>query len=52
MNVDWQEVNSKLPVLKNEEQTKLRKKMFRDFDGNGNGYLSLAETDKGIKEMF
>jgi len=52
MDVNWHDVNSKLPTLKNEEQTKLRKKMFKNFDGNGNGYLSLAETDKGIRDVL
>ena len=26
--------------------------MFRDFDPNGNGYLSLAEIDKGIRDVL
>ena len=26
--------------------------MFSDFDPNGNGYLSLAEIDKGIRDVL
>merc|ERR1712093_535549 len=27
-------------------------KMFNEFDVNGNGYLSLAELDKGIRDVL
>ena len=26
--------------------------MFKLFDPNGNGYLSLAEVDKGIRDIL
>ena len=26
--------------------------MFRMFDPNGNGYLSLAEVDKGVRDVL
>ena len=26
--------------------------MFKQFDPNGNGYLSLAEIDKGIHDIL
>jgi len=26
--------------------------MFKQFDPNGNGYLSLAEVDKGILDIL
>jgi len=25
--------------------------MFKNFDVNGNGYISLAEIDKGLRDM-
>jgi len=31
---------------------KKRAAMFRQFDPNGNGYLSLAEIDKGIRDVL
>jgi len=30
----------------------MRRDMFKQFDPNGNGYLSLAEVDKGIREVL
>lgn len=26
--------------------------MFREFDPNGNGFLSLAEVDRGVREVL
>ena len=42
--VDWDALNEKLPFEKTKAQKKRRKQMFKDFDPNGNGYLSLAEV--------
>merc|ERR1712228_626972 len=50
--IDWEKINSRLPVKKNNEEKALRKKMFSGFDPNGNGYLSLAELDKGIRDVL
>ena len=52
MKVDWKAVNSKLPVGKTKEKSHLRKKLFKTIDWNGNGYLSLAETDKGVRDVL
>ena len=30
----------------------MRFEMFGQFDPNGNGYLSLAEVDKGIRDIL
>lgn len=49
--VDWASIARKLPWGKDEESTRARKKLFRRFDPNGNGYLSLAEVDKAIVEL-
>jgi len=51
-NVNWSEINSKLPVGKNKEDSEQRKKLCKSIDGNGNGYLSLAETDKGVRDVL
>lgn len=37
---------------KTPEDKARRKEMFRQFDPNGNGYLSLAELDLGIKAII
>ena len=51
--IDWEEIAMKLPTkLKDKEQRKRRFKMFKEFDPNGNGYLSLAELDKGIRDVL
>ena len=42
--IDWDEINKKLPFEQTEEAKKKRKRLFSDFDPNGNGYLSLAEV--------
>ena len=50
--IDWKRVEAALPHDKTPEQTERRKKMFREFDPNGNGYLSLAECDKGVRDVL
>src|SRR5690242_3641046 len=51
-NIDWEKVGEHLPVDKSKESVAKRNKMFRDFDPNGNGYLSLAELDKGVRDVL
>eukprot|EP00756_Hemistasia_phaeocysticola_P006881 Hpha_TRINITY_DN14035_c0_g1::TRINITY_DN14035_c0_g1_i1::g.44206::m.44206 len=46
---DWRKLRSKLPYGKTPKEKAQRKKIFRSFDMNGNGYLSLAEVDRGIQ---
>jgi Ca2+-binding EF-hand superfamily protein len=46
--IDWKEFSKKIPIGKSKEDAEKRKKLFRDFDPNGNGYLSLAEIDRGF----
>ena len=48
----WTTLSAKLPYKKTEEDKKRRKTMFRSFDPNGNGLLSLAEVDLGIKSVL
>lgn len=50
--VDWVRVAEKLPWGTGDEDVKKRKELFRAFDPNGNGYLSLAEVDKGVCETL
>jgi Ca2+-binding EF-hand superfamily protein len=42
---------AKLPYQATEDAKKLRAKLWKTFDVNGNNLLSLAEVDKGVKEM-
>lgn len=50
--IDWTDVNAKLPTGKGDEDKAARKKMFQEFDSNKNGLLSLAEIDKGIRDVL
>ncbi|GAB5360037.1 hypothetical protein AAMO2058_000593100 [Amorphochlora amoebiformis] len=50
--LDWKKINGKLPYARDKKSKEIRMKMFRAFDPNGNGYLSLAELDKGIRDVL
>ena len=41
-----------LPTGKSEADEAARKKLFSQFDGNSNGYLSLAEIDGGLRHVL
>ena len=43
---------SKLPIENTPEHRAQRAKFFRQIDQNGNGYVSLAEVDLGIKSVL
>ncbi len=47
--VDWKELDRKLPADRSEESKKKRDAFFSEMDKNGNGHLSLAETDLGLR---
>ena len=51
-NFDWNKLISKLQVAKNAEERKKRREMFSAIDMNGNGYVSLAEIDRGIQDVL
>jgi len=50
--IDWETINAKLPFERTDEAKEKRKDLFKQFDPNGNGYLSLAEVDKGIRDVL
>ena len=52
MDINWEKLNANLPTGKNVESKIKRKQLFRSFDANGNGLLSLAEIDKSICEVL
>lgn len=49
--IDWVAIREKLPSEKTSEAKRKRMDLFKQFDPNGNGYLSLAETDKGFRDV-
>merc|ERR1711881_87594 len=50
--IDWESINAKLPFQRTDEEKAKRRELFKQFDPNGNGYLSLAETDKGMRDVL
>jgi hypothetical protein len=46
------ELGAQLPTGKSEANKARRNKIFQQFDPNGNGYLSLAEIDKGVHDIL
>ena len=45
-DIDWESINAKLPFQRTDEEKAKRRELFKQFDPNGNGYLSLAEVSK------
>lgn len=52
LKIDYDHLRKTLCVDRTEEGLAKRAKMFKDFDPNGNGFLSLAEVDKGIRDVL
>eukprot|EP00961_Rhodomonas_salina_P247779 3347702-Rhodomonas_salina.1 len=46
----WRKVAASMPLAKTPEDREKRALLFLRWDPNGNGYLSLAEIDKGVQE--
>ena len=50
MSIDWDAIREALPILKNKEEWERRNQLWDSIDVNGNGYVSLAELDKGLRD--
>jgi Ca2+-binding EF-hand superfamily protein len=50
--IDWDSIREKLPTEKTPELKAKRSELFDQFDPNGNGFLSLAEVDKGCRDVL
>ena len=48
----WKELDQKLPWHKDETSRLKRQEQWRQIDINGNNYLSLAELDKGMRDVI
>lgn len=44
----WAGLSASMPAGTDKASETLRKKLFKQFDSQGNGYLSLAEVSTGI----
>ena len=51
-NFDWEGLAKKLPTARTMEDRRKRLNIFSRIDVNGNGFLSLAEVDKGIRDVL
>ena len=52
MPIDWPKIRERMPMEKDAASKKKRKELFSGFDPNGNGYLSLAEVDRGVRDVL
>ena len=51
-NFDWEQFLSKLPIEKTAASRAKRRELWKAIDANGNGYVSLAEFDRGIRDVL
>ena len=51
-NSIWKILEQKLPWEQNGAHEQLRDQQWRAIDMNGNGYISLAEFDKGLRDVI
>ena len=51
-NFDWEGFLKKLPVKATVQDRAERRKLWKAIDMNGNGYVSLAEFDRGIYDVL
>ena len=51
-NFDWNGFLNNLPIKKTAEDRAKRKKMWDAIDMNKNGYVSLAEFDRGVRDVL
>lgn len=51
-NQIWEELEVKLPSGDSEGEVQRRNNYWGAIDVNGNGYLSLAEVDKGLRDVI
>ena len=49
---DWDGFLKKLPVQKTNADKDARKKIWNAIDMNGNGFVSLAEFDRGVRDVL
>eukprot|EP00966_Prymnesium_polylepis_P187255 4340990-Prymnesium_polylepis.1 len=52
LDVDWAALSAKLPAGRSERDRQARKQLWKQIDFNGNGYCSLAEVDKGVRDVL
>ena len=51
-NYDWEGLLQRLPIKKTVEDRTKRRQLWNAIDMNGNGYISLAEFDRGVRDVL
>ena len=51
-NIDWKKVSQALPYKADADSKARRLKLWKLVDINGNGYASLAEVDKALRDAM
>ena len=51
-NFDWEGLLQKLSIKKTNEDRAKRRQLWNAIDMNGNGYVSLAEFDRGVRDVL
>ena len=49
-NIDWSLLKKQLPYKTTPDAKARRDELWKSIDVNGNGYVSLAEVDKGLRD--
>ena len=49
---DWEGLIQRLPIKKTAEDRAKRREIWKAIDMNGNGYVSLAEFDRGVRDVL
>lgn len=51
--IDWKRISDSLPTSRTDPKEKQeRLRLWRQIDVNGNGFVSLAETQKGLRDVI
>merc|ERR1712106_669112 len=51
-DINWALINSRLPFARTKEQFEERRKMWKAIDVNDNGFVSLAEITRGVRDVI
>ena len=51
-NYDWEGFLQRLPIKKTAEDRAKRRQLWNSIDMNKNGYVSLAEFDRGVRDVL
>ena len=51
-NINWQHISASLPYGTDAASKTKRDQLWKGIDVNGNGFVSLAEVDKGLRDVL